>query len=132
MKILEAVKNLMENEGLSEHGACALFNIHASAVTYWTKKKDDLQYLQHSEKLNFQSGPYSILHNIIQGLVDFVEEWHVKGLLVNLFILIKKACQLKPILDKIRTSAENICFSLHGQERSHPLHGNAHCTMPFC
>jgi hypothetical protein len=95
MKILEAVKNLMDNKGISVCEACIVFKVEPSAVTRWTNKKEVLPNPKHSDKLSIHSGPYSILHNITQDLVDFVDEWHAKGLQVNRFNLIKKACQLK-------------------------------------
>ena len=89
IKILEAIKSIMEQGGLSEQEACARFKVEVvNFISSWTKNKEVLQDPKNSKKLRINQGPCTILEDITQNLVDFVEKWHGMGLPVNCFNLI--------------------------------------------
>ena len=57
------------------------------------------------------SGPVSVLKDIERELIAFVDEWRRKGLPVNRFILMQKACSLKPELQLKSESAAKMSIS---------------------
>ena len=95
MKVVEAAYNMQMEEHLSLTDSAKVLKVHPTMIYRWAKKKN-------TDDANIQSlfqlhpGPTSILHDIEQDLVDFVEEWRQKGLPVNRYSLVKKVIQLKP------------------------------------
>lgn len=95
MKILDAIKNIMEQEGLSEQEACVRFKVEVNLISCWNNYKEGLHYSKNSLKFSIHQGPCSIIEDVTQDIVDFVKEWCGRSLPVNCFNLIKNACQLK-------------------------------------
>jgi hypothetical protein len=79
---------MVEEEHLTYAEAASVVTIDQWMISRWRKQEDALGAIKRPGALQLHSGPHSILMGIESDLLDFVDAWHGKGLLVNHMVLV--------------------------------------------
>ena len=87
IKILHVIEKMVQEDLLSYAQASSALGIDQSVISRWKKHRADFAAFSKHDKLSLHPGPISILKDIEEELISFVDEWHGKGLPVNRFIL---------------------------------------------
>ena len=113
LKILSVVETLRTDNHLNLTQAAQCVQIAPPVLCRWVKKIEELQSdPKKAGKMACHSGPSSLVDDILQqDLLDFIEEWRQKGFEVNLFTILRKACELKPELRQRSLPAAKMCLS---------------------
>jgi len=98
VQILASVDCLIRNENMNQGEAAVMLQVCPSQVSRWRAKAEKLEAALATgrEKFSLREGPASLLDEVEEELVCFVDEWHSKGLPVSCLSLVRKACQLSP------------------------------------
>jgi hypothetical protein len=92
LNIISVVQKMMQNELLSLVQAAAVVKIDPSMICRWLKNVENLRAdPRKASKMATHAGPTSVIAEIKQDLLDFVEMWRQKGFEVNCFTLLRKA-----------------------------------------
>ena len=84
MNILSVVQKLRTDEHLSLTLAAHVVQIAPPVICRWAKKVEELQSDPNKAgKMARHGGPASLVDEIEQELLDFIEEWRQKGIDVN-------------------------------------------------
>jgi hypothetical protein len=112
LNIISVVQKLMQNELLSLVQAAAVDKIDPSMICRWLKNVENLRAdPRKALKMAAHAGPMSVIAEIEQDLLDFIEMWHQKGFDVNRFTLLRKAKELKPDVLELSEGPTKICLS---------------------
>jgi hypothetical protein len=80
---------MMQDDHLSLVQAASVVKINPSMICRWLKNVENLRADPHkASKMAAHAGPTSVITEIEQDLLDFVEMWHQKGFEVNRFTLL--------------------------------------------
>ena len=122
MKILTAVDSLLvEKENLTVAQAAGVVCVDQSMIWRWAKKREEFSSSPRAHPvLQVHPGP-SILHDVEEERIRFVEEWHLKDLPVNYITLHRKACSLVPAFGKKSKQAAKMAILLF-MARNHLSH----------
>jgi len=86
--------------------AASVLHIDRTCIQRWQGNKAAFSAAPRSDVESLHRGPSSVLDDIEEDLVAFVEEWRVKGLPVSRVLLMRKAGSLKPeFLEKSHAAA---------------------------
>ena len=96
MKIVRAVDAVMATESLSLNLAATRFGVNPTSVTTWKKNAVALSDSSVDNKLILHKGPTSIVSEVKDDLIEFVEHWRFRGFPVTSMCLVRKVCKLKP------------------------------------
>ena len=112
LNIISVVQKLMQNEQMSLVQVAAVVKIDPSMICRWLKNVENLRAdPRKASKMAAHAGPTSVMAEIEQDLLDFVEMWRQKGFEVNRFTLLRKAKELKPDVLERSEGAAKICLS---------------------
>ena len=111
LNIISVVQKLMQDELLSLVQAAVVVKIDPSMISRWLKNVENLRDPRRALKMAAHAGPTSIMAEIEQDLLDFVEMWREKGFEVNRFTLLRKVKELKPEVLERSDGAAKICLS---------------------
>ena len=96
MKIVRAVDAMMAIENLPLNVAATRHGVSPTSVTTWRKNAVALSDSSVENKLILHKGPTSIVSEVEEDLIGFVEHWRLRGFPVTRMCLMRKVCKLKP------------------------------------
>jgi hypothetical protein len=96
--ILCVIQKMVEEESLTYSEASPSLGLDQSMISRWRKKEELFAAISRTNAFSLHSGPTSILTDITQDLLDFIDTWRSKGLTVNRIALTHKAQSLIPEL----------------------------------
>ena len=96
MKIVLAVEAMMATENLPLNVAATRHGVSPASVVYWRKNAVALSNSSVENKLILHKGPTSIVSEVKEALIEFVEHWRLRGFPVTRMCLRRKLCKLKP------------------------------------
>ncbi len=128
MMILRVIKKMVKEEQVTYAQASSALSFNKGMISCWRKEQDQFaaQASSRPDALSLHAGPNNILKNVEEQLIAYVDEWPGKGLLVNRFTLMQKACSLIPELSKKSEHVALVHLSLHEKNR----HGHSQGTVP--
>jgi hypothetical protein len=102
MKIFWVIEKMVEEEQVTYAQASSALSFNQGMISRWRKEQGQFaaQASSRPAALSLHAGPNSILKNVEEQLIAYVDEWHGKGLPVNRFTLMRKACSLIPELSQ--------------------------------
>jgi hypothetical protein len=112
VNILSVVRRLQTEQHFSLTLAAQFVQIAPPVICRWAKKAQELQCdSKKAGKMSCHAGPASLVDDIEEALLNFIDEWRQKGFEVNRFTLLRKAYELKPELRERSEPAAKICLS---------------------
>jgi hypothetical protein len=99
LKILRVIKKMVEEDALTYSEASSALGLDNSMISRWRKKEDVFAAITRPDALIVHAGPTSILDEVTQDLLHFIDTWRSKGLPVNRIALVRKARSLVPELE---------------------------------
>ncbi len=82
---------MVQEERLSYSEAVSALAINQSMTSCWKKQETAFIDMNGPVVFKLHSGPPSILKDIEEDLLDFIDLWHAKGHPVNRVVLMRKA-----------------------------------------
>jgi hypothetical protein len=113
LNILAVFDKLKSEGNLTLTQAAAVMHIDPSVLCRWSKRVEEFQRdPKNASRMAFHPGHESMLAEIEQDLLNFIEMWGQKGFEVNRFTLVRKIRELKPDIVLERSNgAMKICLS---------------------
>ena len=113
VNILNVYNKLRRDDNLTLSQAAAVLNIDPSLLSRWSKRVDEFERdSKNASKMASHPGHGSMIAEIEQDLLDYVEMWTQKGFEVNRFTLLMKVRELKPDIVLERScGAMKVCLS---------------------
>ena len=112
LNILSVVQKLRMEDNLNLTQAAHVVQIAPPVICRWAKKIEELRTdPTKAGKMALHRGPASLVDEIEQELLDFIEEWRQKGIDVNRFTLLRRAYELKPEFGNRSEPAAKVCLS---------------------
>ena len=96
MKIVRAVESAITTENLHLNVAATRFGVSPSCVVNWRKKADALSDSSVENNCTLHKGPTSIVSDLKEELLEFIERWRVKGFPITRMGLARKIGRMKP------------------------------------
>jgi hypothetical protein len=96
MKIVRAVEAMMVNENLTLNLAASRHGVSPGCVVSWRKNAAALSDSSVENKMILHKGPSSIVSELREELLEYIEHWRVRGFPVTRMCLVRKVCKLKP------------------------------------
>ena len=98
---------------MTQGEAAVMLQVCPSQVSRWRAKAEKLEAALATgrEKLSLREGPASLLDEVEEELVRFVDEWRSKGLPVSRLSLVRKACHLSPAFADKSLPAQKMAVS---------------------
>jgi hypothetical protein len=90
---------MVEKESLTYSEASSALGLDQSMISQWRKKEDVFAAIPSPDAFSLHSSPTSILEDITQDLLHFIDTWRSKGLPINRIALMRKARSFIPDLE---------------------------------
>ena len=111
MKIVRAVDEAMARENLPLNLAATRFGVNPSSIVTWKKNAVALFDSSVENKLILHKGPSSIVSELKEELLEYIEHWRVRGFPVTRMCLVRKVCKLKPEFAEKSSAARKMAIS---------------------
>jgi hypothetical protein len=111
LHLLQSFDALVEGEKVPQNVASSAIGVSLSCVLDWRSKKDSLSAHATKDKLSLHKGPASILDEVEQELIEYIQLWRTKGFPVSRMSIVRKVGQLRPDFGEKSLAARKMVVS---------------------